>query len=133
VLVVLAVALTIGLMVPGSELDLNRQSIIVPTQSTVGFACVKNGATTGGELGRCSWISAGTVFEVGRGIVPAGPRVSTADIVRVQSTFISSCGGCTDVLNRLADPTSLLLVGTTLAGLGVVLRKLRRRRAIGGQ
>jgi hypothetical protein len=125
VLVALALALALGLTVPSSELDLSHP-IVVPTQSTVRSACVKNGAITGGELGRCSRISTRTAFEVGRGIVPAGPRVSTADIVR-------SCGGCTDVLNRLVDPTSLLLVGTTLAGLGVVLRRLRQRRAIGGQ
>ncbi len=115
VLGVLGVAVIIGFMGPGSapDLDLTRQPL--------------------SSLGRPP-----VVFEAGRGTVRTGPSghksgVSMADVVRVESTARTGCSGCANALTVLVDPTSLLLVGTTLAGLGVVLRRLWQRRAIGGQ
>jgi hypothetical protein len=101
VLILAVVALTFGLMDPGSAGDFDRSG-----QSFSSFAKIA------------------AIHEAGSGTVRARP-VSMADVIRVESSL---CSGCTDALNRPADPTSLLLVGTVLAGLGLVLRWLRRRR-----
>ncbi len=129
VLAAVLAGLTIGLMA-GLETDLFHQSI--STARSVDSACVKSSAM-GGEVGRCPRTSAEKRSEDTKGIA-SGPRnvknpdVSTAEILRLQPTFISRA----DALNRLADPTSLVVVGTTLAGLGLVLRRLQRRRATMG-
>jgi hypothetical protein len=49
----------------------------------------------------------------------------------IGSVITGSCDGCLDALNLLANPTSLLLVGATLAALGGGPAAASGRRPIG--
>ena len=51
-----------------------------------------------------------------------------ADVHTSNSGVILSCLGCADALSDAPEPTSLLLFGTTLLGLGVLIRRRIRRR-----
>jgi fibro-slime domain-containing protein len=51
-----------------------------------------------------------------------------ADVFRIDSGLSVSCEGCVDPTAAVPEPTSLLLFGTTLAGLGTVLRRKFRRQ-----
>jgi hypothetical protein len=52
-----------------------------------------------------------------------------ADVFFRQSGLYVACKGCEDPLGAVPEPTSLLLFGTTLAGLGAVVRRKFRRQA----
>lgn len=51
-----------------------------------------------------------------------------ADVFRIDSGLSVACEGCLDPATAVPEPTSLLLFGTTLAGLGTVIRRKFRRR-----
>jgi hypothetical protein len=64
-------------------------------------------------------------------VVPSGNHTIDlffADVFHVQSGIIFSCDGCQDPIpSAVPEPTSLLLFGTTLAGLGAIVRRRMRR------
>jgi len=51
-----------------------------------------------------------------------------ADAFRVQSGIIFSCDGCQDPTSTVPEPATLLLFGSTLVGLGSVVRRRLKRQ-----
>ena len=67
------------------------------------------------------------------GLLPASPGnhqfdLFFADVFSRDSGLLVSCTGCEDPISAVPEPTSLLLFGTTLAGLGTVVRRKFRRQ-----
>jgi hypothetical protein len=61
----------------------------------------------------------------------AAVRAQTlADVLRVQSATFLGCAACADTISAMPKPTSLLLFGATLAGIGVILRRRFRRAGL---
>jgi hypothetical protein len=83
-------------------------------------------------------VDGGGIKSVGQGSFTGsiGPSVGNqtfdlffADVFRTDSGLRVTCTGCEDPISAVPEPTSLLLFGTTLAGLGaVVRRKFGRQR-----
>jgi len=46
-----------------------------------------------------------------------------ADVQTIQSALTFSCAGCEDPTSTVPEPATLALFGTTLVGLGVVIRR----------
>ncbi len=69
----------------------------------------------------------------GRGAGP-GPGLDAffADVLNIHSAIVSRCAQCGDQTSAMPEPAALLLYGTTLAGLGLILRR-RLRRPRGGE
>ncbi len=69
-----------------------------------------------------------------------GPRVGAsrqtpapffADVLRIHPAIVGSCAACGYPISATPEPAELLLFGTTLAGVGFLLRRrLRRPRGI---
>lgn len=52
-----------------------------------------------------------------------------ADVLRIRSAASVGYAACADPTSATLEPTSLLLFGTTLAGLGLILRRRLRRQS----
>lgn len=77
-------------------------------------------------------VDAGGIKSVNQGSFTGsiGPSVGNqtfdlffADVFRTDSGLRVACTGCEDPISAVPEPTSLLLFGTTLAGLGAVVRR----------
>jgi len=82
-------------------------------------------------------VDAGGIKSLGAGtftgFLPASPGnhqfdLFFADVFSKDSGILVSCTGCEDPISAVPEPTSLLLFGTTLAGLGTVVRRKFRRQ-----
>ena len=82
-------------------------------------------------------VDAGGIKSLGAGtftgFLPSSPGnhqfdLFFADVFSKDSGILVSCTGCEDPISAVPEPTSLLLFGTTLAGLGTVVRRKFRRQ-----
>lgn len=53
-----------------------------------------------------------------------------ADVLRVQSAAFMGCAPCAETITATPKPTSLLLFGITLAGIGLILRRRLPRAGV---
>ena len=117
----LALACIIGLLqvvpVSGSAAPLNEHNAVTYLEQTQGL---KSEGSKAVGLGAAVWRR------------PVGTVTQTldaffADVLGLRMAPVKSCAGCGDAIGATPEPTSLLLFGSVLAGLGLVVRRRLRR------